>query len=643
MQPERIHIGGDRPTELELHPRMTVVGCDRHTLEDLTDALPEAWLDATGDELPVVGPEVLPPPDTARTEAHLDRLRGELRAAEARVVGATKEANREERRHRAATAAADADRDDLAEVEARLEDLTGRREELAGRAAEVEGEVGQAAGAAEAAAARGEELAGIRDRLEQLLPVPDGAVHWRLGDHPDELAGLLDRAAELTDPTAGPLGEARRWVEALGAGTAPVHPEARALAEADIELERRWADAASAGIDGDPEVVEAAARLDRVTADVDGLGALSAAGTLGATARREIERAHRAAVNAGDRDAEAARAEEARVVTHYGYDSYLDFTVSTRSVRDVVEGRLQALRDERTTAEDELRAAREHAAHRIEELSTAREKLHRRAAEVLGHPPGDSPAPELLRVPQIPPALGRIPADLVDACGRAAADRERHAAEAGALEAERTRLRRELAKLSRAVARAESRRDTLEPKLAGIDGRLADGSRAVAEAAERRDRALAARDLARAALTEVHSAEPAHTAEDLPAVVAAVVAAVTEAAPSTPEPRPVLLVETFTPLGALAADALDLLADDTSIRSILLTADDDVVRRVEDGGLPGVGVFRPRRHGLRGLRQRWGRRRAGAQRRPAVVDASSAARKNSASSNSPTSRRKILP
>lgn len=614
MQLDHVVVDGDPPTELTLHPGLTVIAGDQHTVAQLAEALPDAWLGTTGDELPVVGPEVVPPPDTRALEALRDRLAEELATAEDAVATATKEIEREERRRRADATKADADREDLAEVVARVEDLTDRRDELARRAGEVERDVARAAASAEAAAGRVDELGGIRTRLEAMLPVPDGAVPWRLGDRPDELAGLLDRAAELTAPASGTLDEARRWVDALGAGTAPVHPEARALAEADTDLTCRWGDATARGVDGDPDVVEAAALRERVTADAEALEALSAAGTLGATARREIERAHRAAVDAEGRDAERARAEETRVVTRYGYDSYLDFTVSTRSIRDVVEGRLQALRDERTAAEEALATAREGAARRIDELAAAREKLRRRAAEVLGHPADDHAASELRRVPQVPAVLGLLPAELDDARELAAAEHERHAEEARTLGAEQTRLRRELAKTGKAVARAEARRDDLGARLALIDERLAATDRAATAAADRRDGAVEVRDRARRALEDAERSEPAHTVEDLPAAVAAVVdaAAASGAAPSAAGPsgpHPILLIDAFAPLGDLAVDALDLLADDDTVRPVYLTADDGPPRRVAAWDDGRAGVVRLRRRGLQRLRPRWGRRR----------------------------------
>ncbi|MBS1838918.1 MAG: hypothetical protein JST64_14590, partial [Actinobacteria bacterium] len=282
---------------------------------------------------------------------------------------------------------------------------------------------------------------------------------------------------------------------------------------------------------------------------------------LGETAKAQIDAAHVAVVRAGRGDADAAVAAEVEVLSRYGFDSYLDYTIatSTRSVGQAVEAKLAELDDHVDHLDRALDDARAAAAEHLERLAAEREPAQQKVTDLLGYRPSGSSLEHLARLPEVPVAVTRLTLTLDEAAEQAQLELVRSRDAVAALEAERDDIesrRREL----------ESRRAELDTRIVELDDVLERASAKLAVLEDRRRRATLDAETAEA---EVESAAAAldhllrtdrssYSTGDVPAAIDALLARVE---PPSGRVLPVVLVDVFEPFEADAAvAALDALA-----------------------------------------------------------------------------------
>lgn len=590
VQLDWIRIGSERPVRLALDPRVTVVTAPAAEVERLVAALSRAWLDAggevggslsasgmqvpldsttvlglglTGEGPPRVGPGQVPAPSPADPAATEDAIA----EASRRVDEARAALDQEELRREAARAAVEAGGRELEELRDRLTAIEVQLAAADDRVALRAAERSAAASAVELATAHLEGIDHLRRRVQDML---DGASQWRLGAAPAGLDGVL---AECRAAGVGPaevLDSLATWSARMAAGTATVATEAAVVREALDSVERRWAVASAAGVEGDPEVAAAVAVVSAAGERAAALEELLASGVPGERVRVEIDEAHERTLSASNRDRPSAVAAEEAVLGRYGFDSFLDYTIatSTRSVGDLVADRLGRLREEFTEATAALTAARTRAAARLDALAAEREPLQRRAAELLGGWPEGPVAEALGRLAEPPPELAVLPERVLEARAEALDGRRRAEEELAELDDEERTAPQEREELVRAHAAVSVRTGELAELLDVVVAR--------SEEELARHRAAGA-ELARAeallVAAEAGADATAYTEADLPFVVASLLAAL----PVGAERPPLVLHDTLRPLGPrLAVACLDALAAE-GLQVLYLTDDEDLV------------------------------------------------------------------
>ncbi len=599
-----LHLDADRPVDLTLHARLTVVVTEQVVRDRIASLLARAYvlagieiagtvdgggyltpLDPTavvalnlpGDGLRVLTPQDLPAPDPARRDvarvaavAERDRFQADADRDRAAVEHLR-------RVYEATSAAVEAGREELAAAEARRADLDVAGATLEHRPPELDAEQAAAEAAAAAAATRIDELTAGRERLAaELGPGGDGS-HLRMGHDVAPLVEICERAAAVGALGAEEAQALVSWLDELARSTAPVHPDAQRLIDESAEVEQAWEASAAAGVEGDPEVVAALARRDRLAEIQTLLQGLSRSGLLGDTAKSEIESAHAAVVAGGhhQRDRDAAIEVEDETLSRYGFDSYLDFTIatSTRSVGQKAEAKLRLVTQELAGAEEDLTLARNGAARRLEELAARREPQRERVAAFLGAWPEGPAEPLLSAVPDVPPELGMLTFRFDQALDTARDEVRRYHDEVEELIEERAALgsrREELA----------AQRAHIDGRIAEIQGLLARAEPELAAAAGRHELAVAAARGSEASLAaawraaeELEDADgQTYTVDDHGAVIDTLLSALD---PWSPNPAPVVLHDTLAPLGVEGAVHVlqALLAGAPATQLVYLTED----------------------------------------------------------------------
>jgi hypothetical protein len=640
MRLVELHLDADRPIDLILHARLTVVIADELAGQRIASVLGRAFvlagselggtidaggyltpLDPTavvslnldGDGIRVLTAADLVAPDPARragaraaAEAERDRTELLVDAARGRLDHAC-------RRHDATLAAVAAGQEELAASLERRDDLDTAGLSLEQRPPQLEREHAAAVAALEAARARIGELRSVRDELVPALGEGGVAAHLRMGDDTSALAALVERAAAVGGISPAVHHDLIEWLGAVSAGTAPVHPEADALVRGSAEIERAWEQAAAAGVEGSAEVRSATAHRDALAAQRELLDGLSRSGMLGDTAKSEIEAAHAAvaAASSHGRGHEEAVAAEDVALSRYGFDSYLDFTIatSTRSVGQKAQGKLKSVTDELAGAESALGTAREAAAARLEHLAQQREPVRAQIADFLGFRPDGPAEPHLLAIPAVDGPVTALLPELDDALQTAQEEVLRYGEVLQELTDERGALgtrRQELA----------TQRQHIDRRIQEIEGLLAQADPEVAASALRVEEAEAAGREAEAALAAAWRAceelddatADTYTTEDLPAVVDGLMSRLD---PWAPDPLPVVLHDTLAPLGPDGAAAvLGALFDGASRSQIIyITEDRSLLGWAQGLGPDRAGVVEL--HRPRWLQRRLGRRTAG--------------------------------
>jgi hypothetical protein len=641
MRVVELHLEADRPIDLVLHARLTVLVADEAAARRIVEVLGRAYvlagseargtldaggyltpldptavvaLDLPGEGLRVLGVTDLVPPDPARREGARAAARAEVDRLQPLVDGARARIDHARRRHEATLAAVAAGHDEMAATEERRTDLDTATSALEQRPPEIDRERAAATEALQVARARVDELRAVRSELAELLGPAADASHLRMGDDTAALSALVDRAAAVGGTTPEAHQDAVTWLAAVTAGTAPVHPTAAALVRDSAEIEAAWEQAASAGVEGDTGVVAATAHRDALAEQRDLLDRLSRSGLLGDTAKSEIEAARTAAQAASGADRDRAVAAEDEALSRYGFDSYLDFTIatSTRSVGQKAQAKLATVTDDLAAAEEALVAARDAAAANLERLAEAREPARRRIADYLGFRPEGPAEPHLTAVPEVPTSVAGLLGGLDDATVTAQDEVRRYGEVLQELDEERASLDVRRGELATQRAHIEHRLSEIqalllraEPEVPAAAGRLEE---ALDEA-----RALEAQ-LAVAVRTceELDDADDgAYTGEDVPAVIDGLLSRLD---PWAPNPHPVVLHDTLAPLGAEAATTVLMRLVEGAPRSQLVYVTEDRsllewARSLDPSVGAAVELARPR-----WLQRRLARRAASRQR-----------------------------
>lgn len=570
-----IHLDADRPVDVELHERLTVVLCDPVARMRLASVLARAFVVAghdlwgtveqhgwrgpldpsavvgmalAGDGLPVMGADRLPPPDPTTREVARAQAEAAATEADQRVRSATEEVQRTARLDQATAVAArygseelEREQAALAATEAELAGWADRPAALAAERDAVEAEVASAT-------ARRTALEGSVAALGAVLADAPPGGGWS-PERVEAVAAAL--AAVIADgaPERGAVGVVAGWLAELGAGRAAADAAAQELADAWVDHERRWAEAATTGVEGDPRVVAARTARTRQAEVVGVLEELAASGLLGRRARTDIEAAHAAVAAASGRHRAEAEAAETATLGRYGFDSYLDFSiaVSTRTLSDTVDAKAADERALLSLADEQLDAARREAAEDRRRLADEREGLRGRVEACLGGWPDGEVEERLRRVPAVPAAL----ASLVPELEATSAGLGREIEEGRERSAQ---LRTEIEGLSAAHERLLATVEDQRRRVAGIADLVARARAEATAAARHHADAVAALSAAEAERVAAWGAveeladvgELDYGPDDLAAVATAVVTAAQQAVAAD---RPLVLDETLAPVG----------------------------------------------------------------------------------------------
>lgn len=602
-----VHLDADRPLHVVLHPRLTVVTGDVVACRRLTEVLARAFalagselagtieysgfpspldpttvvsLDLHGEGLLVATPADLPAPsDRIRAEAIAEMTRRRDRAMEA---AGSEDSNREalERRVQATDAAVTVGREEQEATRARLAELEAQLSDLGRRWANWDEELTEKRHQAESLrAVLSEQMQLAPEVLHNLDPASGSVRSIRMGMDLRPVRHLIERARGcglLDDQMAGQLDG---WLADVERGKAGVDPTVIAMRDEVAELEAAWTTLASVGVEDEHDVVEARSRHEELAGRLGALEELAKSGVLAERARSEIDSAHAERVRlesargrGGQLD--AAVAHESAVTAKYGFGSHLDYTIalSTRSVGDAVEATLDRVRAETVAASDALDAVRERAASSRSRLAERRAELRARLQEMAGVEASDLSMEAVSRIPALPQGLETIGAQVAQVVAGAQEQLrllDSHVSEMAAQGSERSAAE---AALGVEMAERRGMLEALEPLIERARAQHAEAESELAQADQRA--AAAAADLAgiEEQLALLSDAEAgAYGPEEVPMVVNHLLPLVD---PAVAEPLPVILADTFRPLGEAAVPALEAMTV-AALRVQLIYVTDD--------------------------------------------------------------------
>jgi hypothetical protein len=601
-----VHLDVDRPIHVVLHPRLTVITGDAPACTRLTEVLGRAFalagtevvgtlefsgfpspldqttvvsLDLPGEGLLVVTAADLPAPDRQRhdaaVQAALER-RDHAHAESQRLAHVREQLSRRlqatEAAVRVGTEEQDATQRQLVELRERI---------TSGDRALGEAEAGLVA-QQERVVALGEQLAEQTVTLPAVLraldPVEGSGRRLRLGQDvaaERQLVARAHRCGLMDEELAGAIDS---WLVAVGAGRAPSDPVVAELRDEISGLEQRWNDQASVGVEEDPDVTIARACHDELAHRLAALEELSASGVLVEQARREIDEAHSQRAGARGRALEEAVAREGEVTARYGFASYLDYTIalSTRSVGDAVSATLEQVRAETVAAGEVLVAARERAAAIRHQLTEERAALRERFRELAGMDVESLSLESIRQIPAVPDELVGLGARLRAAVAAADQRRSEVVGEIERFDGWRARAMEEAESLRGELAARGETAAALAPLIQAAQGQHEE---AADESTEVERQALAAASGVAAAEAELaalqHEDLSAYTAADVPVVVTHLGPLVD---PPAADPVPVVLADTFRPLGVHATAALEaMMAAAVRVQIVYITDDPLVI------------------------------------------------------------------
>ena len=600
-----VHLDVDRPIHVVLHPRLTVVTGDAPACTRLTQVLGRAFalagtevagtlefsgfpspldqttvvsLDLPGEGLLVVTAADLPPPDRQRHDA---AVQAAMVHRDHAVAESQRMAHQREQLLRRLQATEAAVRVGTEEQDATQRQLVELRERITSSDRAVhEAEAGLVA-QQQRVAALGEQLAEQAVMLPAILaaldPVEGAGRRLRLGEEvaaERELVARARRCGLLAEDLASAIDS---WLVSVGAGRAPSDPVVAQLRDEISGLEQRWNEKASVGVEEDPEVAAARARHDELANRLAALEKLSASGVLVEQARREIDEAHAERARGRGRALEEAIAREEEVTARYGFDSYLDYTIalSTRSVGDAVRATLENVRAEAMASMDVLVSARERAAAVRHQLTEERAALRERFRELAGMDVESLSLESIRRIPAVPQELVGLGARCRATMTAVDQQRTEAVAEIERFDGWRDRVVEDLEELRRALAARSETAAALAPLIETARGQHDAAAREFAEVEQQVAAAAAAVSTAEAGLVAVQQEDlAAYTAADVPVVVTHLGPLVD---PPAADPVPVVLADTFRPLGVHATAALEAMMVAALRVQIVYVTDDPLV------------------------------------------------------------------
>lgn len=488
-------VGTDPGVSLELHPRLNVVVAGAAEQERIAALLGRAFvlagtevtgtidggsyltpfdptavvaLDLVGEGVPLLGPGELPPPDRRARDAEMARARAEIVDGEREVQRISGELDDLAKVLAATTAAIDAGNEELDACTDRRHDVEASIATIDARPVALAAERQAATDAAAAATGRLEQLRLVRSELGAALGPAEDAASVRIGDDTEVLKHLVERAGTLGGLRADQQAEALRWLADVTAGRAPISAAAQSLIAEVSQIEGEWQLLSRRGIEGDPDVALLAHEQNDMESNVSLLDGLSASGVLGDTAKSQIDAAHIALLQAAKPQQEALAVAEHEVLSRYGFDSYLEYTIatSTRSVGQAVEAKRQELRERLTEVETRLVAARSSAAGQIEEMAARREPARERMVRLVGHEPEGPPLDAVARVPEVPHAVTRLTVSLDEAVEAAQDEVVRYRQAVAELDEEEQALTDRSLELSTQMEQLTARSNDLDTVLA---------------------------------------------------------------------------------------------------------------------------------------------------------------------------------
>ncbi len=405
----------------------------------------------------------------------------------------------------------------------------------------------------------------------------------RLGVDPTHPRELVARAADIALLSQQRCEDLENWLAAIAAGSAPADPS---LAEmmADVRMvEQRWQELGKVGVEDEPDVVEARRRHDQLLNRLGALEELAESGILADRARAEIDDAHRERAEAEDERhvrsgaLDTAIENEHRVVGLYGFDSYLEYTiaVSTRSVGEAVEATLERVRAESVGAADALEAVRASAAAVRATIAEDRATLRDRIRTQTGVDADELTVDVLAQVPELPGSLEGIESEVEATLAWAAQEAVRCSARVEELERERDQAVDPVPGLLSEAEASLRRAAALEP----LVERATEDHRSVQREIEETERLVAEAGRQLAAIdADIESAatsgDQGYTLGDITSIVGAMTPSIDQPGP---DPIPVLMIDAFGPLAAMATNALEATMAAAVRVQLVYVTDDPVV------------------------------------------------------------------
>ena len=608
-----VHVESSRPIDLVLHPRLTVVTGDPVAAGRLAEVLARAFVlaghDITGtveysgfhtplDQIGVVSLDLqgegfrvldaldLPRPDQRHREQLLDELVDGQHRWEAVVQELAAEVAQLARRAGATGAAARVGREELEATRNRRASLEAELAAARDRPSRIGGELAALREMEPEVSARLEQATAVESALVAQLSPSGGAVSaLRMGDDVAaqlELLGTGERLGLVQPATAAAVS---KWLQRLRKGTADPDPAVAGMLEEVRDLEQQWERVSAIGVEDEPAVREARQRHDALVSRRNALEELSASGILVERARSEIDAAHaeRLRVEAERHrhggGVERAIADEHTVCSRYGFDSYLDYTIalSTRSVGDAVQATLDRVRTEVVGAADALEAVREQAASARHVLTQRRAEAREHLRAQIGHDADSLSVEALRRIPALPAELAGIEAQAHAGVAAVAAEQSRTAADEVALGEELAGLEARAVELEAVLAAEASAGDRLASLVARAEAGHVEVEAALGDAQARSQ--AASTELAACVQQLSELANPTgngYGAADIPMVISHVAPLVD---PPGPDPVPVLMLDTFAPLGEHRVAALEAtLVASVRVQIVYLTDDPEIIR-----------------------------------------------------------------
>lgn len=410
------------------------------------------------------------------SEDHLHRARIAADAAydvaERRAVDVERSLGAVESEHRRALDEFDRCQQTVSAAQSDRDAIASHAAELDRRSATLDDEAGQAVTRLEEHRRGVDEVRSLTATLAGLLAEVTGSpLHAERRAAAavalESLAARLLDAAPADERVQSAAPVLLEWSRRVADGTAPIHPEARAMLDEYDRLCTEWTDRGAGDPAADPTVVAARGELSAGREALAKLESQATTGALGERLRRVIERAHETLVEVESRGRRAdlaeltrAREAEAEALSLVGFDSMLDYrlAVATSGHGALADTQRANLRDRIEAAERAVEQAERRSRALHEELRRRGGELEARVRANYGLGEQDDPRAQLALVHAVPDAVAQARDEL--AAVLADGEFELHARDQRASE-----LRAELATLRARRSELETEERRLEESL----------------------------------------------------------------------------------------------------------------------------------------------------------------------------------